>query len=430
MLIFHVDVNSAFLSWTAVKQLKEHPDGPDLRKIPSVVGGDPETRHGIVTAKSIPAKRFGIETAEPIASAMRKCPNLVVVPSDFETYREYSHAFLAILRKYAPVVEQASIDEAYLDMTDAYDALQKVPAFVALEQSGVPYPQSAAQLIKDEIRDTLGFTVNVGISTNKLLAKMASDFTKPDRIHTLYPAEVPEKMWPLPVQDLFGCGKKTAERLKSVGILTIGDAAGTSLDWLQSLLGEKGGTYIHEAANGISHSVVSAQREEAKSYSNETTTPQDITIENYDVMFPPIVKELSESVSRRMKRDGVYAKTCTIMVKTDEFQKRSMQMAMPEITNEEKIIYDTAMLLADKLLLGEHGLFTRIHGIRLVGVKASDLDNGEYHQMSLFEALQEQENYLEGKRVEKKKRERDERLNAMTKQIQGKFGNGAIKKGL
>ena len=185
-LIFHVDVNSAFLSWEAVRRIKE--GLPDLREIPSCIGGDPQKRTGIVVAKSIPAKKYGIQTGEPMAMALRKCPGLVTVPSDFELYDKYSRAFKAICASYAPVMESFSIDEVFLDMTGT--------SFI------YPDPVATACEIKDNIHNKLGFTVNVGISTNKLLAKMASDFEKPDKVHTLFPDEIPVKMWPLPVRNL------------------------------------------------------------------------------------------------------------------------------------------------------------------------------------------------------------------------------------
>ena len=229
-IIFHIDVNSAFLSWSAVKQLKEDPSAVDLRTIPSIVGGDISTRHGVVTAKSIPAKKYGIRTGEPVAKALQKCPNLTIVRSDFETYRAYSRQFIGILKKYSPVVEQASIDEAYADITPLWEAYSG-------PLSGKEYAIETAARIRAEIRETLGFTVNVGISSNKLLAKMASDFSKPDKTHTLYPDEIAEKMWPLPVDELYGCGAKTAEKLRTLGLLTIGDAAAQPVEMLKMSFG-------------------------------------------------------------------------------------------------------------------------------------------------------------------------------------------------
>ena len=209
-VIFHVDVNSAFLSWSALKRLRDEPGSVDLRTIPSAVGGDVKTRHGIITAKSIPAKAYGVQTGEPVVKALQKCPQLVTVPPDFETYRAYSHSLMEILLRYTPVLQQMSVDEAFLDLSDRLD----------------PEDRAGALALAAEIRETvsreLGFTVNVGISSNKLLAKMASDFKKPDRTHTLYPEEVPEKMWPLPIDSLYGCGKSTAsDYLNELGFITI-----------------------------------------------------------------------------------------------------------------------------------------------------------------------------------------------------------------
>ncbi|MBR3099422.1 MAG: DNA polymerase IV, partial [Clostridia bacterium] len=233
-LIFHVDVNSAYLSWESVKRLSE--GGEDLRLIPSAVGGDPNKRTGIILAKSIPAKKYGVTTGEPVSMALQKCPGLVLVPPSFGLYERNSRAFMAICRKYAPVMQKFSVDECFLDMTGT--------------SLIYPDPIALARQIKDEIRDSLGFTVNVGISSNKLLAKMASDFEKPDKVHTLFPKEVPEKMWPLPVGDLLFVGKTSAARLQEEGIMTIGALANTPVEKLQQILGEKGGLAAWESANG------------------------------------------------------------------------------------------------------------------------------------------------------------------------------------
>lgn len=196
-LIFHIDVNSAFLSWESARRVKQGLQ--DLRDIPACIGGDPKKRTGIVVAKSIPAKKYGIQTGEPMAMAIRKCPELVIVKSDFELYIKCSRAFKEICASYAPVMESFSIDEVFLDMTGT--------SLIYLD------PIQTAHEIKDKIKNELGFTVNVGISTNKLLAKMASDFEKPDKVHTLFPNEIPVKMWPLPVRDLLFLGKASEKKL-------------------------------------------------------------------------------------------------------------------------------------------------------------------------------------------------------------------------
>lgn len=173
-VIFHIDVNSAFLSWEAVYRLKNG-GSVDLREIPSAVGGDKSKRRGIILAKSIPAKAFGVRTGEPIVDAMRKCPSLTIIPSHHGMYREFSKQFMDILREYTPEVEKYSIDEAFMNMTGMERLLGDPVAF--------------AYKLKDRIKTDLGFTVNIGISSNKLLAKMASDFQKPDKVHTLFPEE-------------------------------------------------------------------------------------------------------------------------------------------------------------------------------------------------------------------------------------------------
>ncbi|MBP3901037.1 MAG: DNA polymerase IV, partial [Blautia sp.] len=375
--IFHVDVNSAFLSWSALKQLTEDPHSVDLRTIPSAVGGDVETRHGIITAKSIPAKKYGIQTGEPVVKALAKCPDLVLVKSDFAVYRDYSSRLMELLREYTPVLQQASIDEAYLDVS-------------ALLQDNDAYsnPERLAREIADHVKTSLGFTVNVGISSNKFLAKMASDFEKPDKIHTLWPEEIRQKMWPLPIGKLYGCGKATAARLQNLGIYTIGDAASADLSLLQGNLGQKAGLYIIERANGIDKSEVHAEERDAKSYSNETTTAEDITRDNYNTLALPILKKLSEKVAGRLQRDNVWGSTVSVIVKTGAFRRHTRQTTLNAPTNDAEEIYSQTQTLLYDLLYGKKGgtdrspgLFSQGDVLRLIGVGVSNLDNGENRQM-------------------------------------------------
>lgn len=410
--IFHIDVNSAFLSWSALKQLREDPNSVDLRTIPSAVGGDVKTRHGIITAKSIPAKKYGIVTGEPVVKALQKCPKLVLVHADFATYRECSHAFINILNKYSPSVQQVSVDEAYVDMTGTE------AVYADLVTPDMPFPICVANKIKNEIRDTLGFTVNIGISDNKLLAKMASDFTKPDRIHTLFPDEIQKKMWPLPIGDLYGCGKATADRLMNIGIRTIGDAANADPVMLSHILGENIGNYIYYSANGYGSTEVSGEYEEAKSYSNETTLSSDLSSDNYDADIIPVLRHLSESVSRRLRRDGVFGRTVTVSVKTTDFKRHSCQMQLDNSIDDADKLFTYSKELADKMLLGTEGLFIKGEKIRLVGVGLSKLDDGSYRQLSLFDDS-----------FNNKSGERTQRLNKMADEINLKFGKDTIKKG-
>ena len=410
-LIFHVDVNSAFLSWTAVKKLKDEPESVDLRTIPSAIGGDVSKRHGVITACSIPAKKQGVRTGEPVMRALEKCPKLCLFPSDFKTYREYSAKFIEILKKYALAVEQVSIDEAYLDMT------------------GTDEPITMAEKIKAEICENLGFTVNIGISTVKLLAKMASDFEKPYKVHTLFPKEIKEKMWKLPIEKLHGCGYRTSEKLRNIGVKTIGDAAALDKKLLCSLLGEKSGEYIHESSNGRGSDIVSGEREAAKSYSNETTLPYDIRVSTYDKEMPEVIKWLAESVSKRLKKDEAEGYTISVSAKTSSFKRRSKQTTIVEPTNDSKTIDKVAIGLMKELCFGERGLFEEDDGIRLVGVGVSHLAENECKQMDIFSYMKEKSVQDEIKLKETKKKEKEDKLNTMLKKINEKYGEGKIKKG-
>lgn len=383
--IFHVDVNSAFLSWSALKRLEEDPGSVDLRTIPSAVGGDVKTRHGVITAKSIPAKKYGVQTGEPVVKALQKCPQLILVPSDFETYRKYSHAMIEILAGYTPLLQQMSIDEAFLDLTERIPPHDREGALTLARQ------------IRNTVREQLGFTVNVGISNNKLLAKMASDFQKPDRTHTLYPEEVPAKMWPLPINDLYGCGKQTAQKLQLVGINTIGDAAAADLELLQTILGDRTGLHIHNSANGISRSKVTPEREQAKSVSNERTLSADIDRDNYQTEGLPVIHRLSEKVAERLQKAGLVGQTVTFQVKSADFDRYSRQTTLSNMTDRAEEIESTALYLADHLLNGPQGLFEKGISVRLIGVGVSRLSEKQMQQLDLF-AWAEQNEEEEKKR--------------------------------
>ena len=423
--IFHVDVNSAFLSWSALKKLRDEPGSVDLRTIPSAVGGDVKTRHGIITAKSIPAKRYGIQTAEPVVKALQKCPQLVLVPPDFQTYHAYSRALMDILAQYSSLLQQMSIDEAYLDMSDRIAPGDREAAIMW------------ARHIREQVKRELGFTVNVGISTNKLLAKMASDFEKPDRTHTLYPDEVPSKMWPLPIDSLHGCGKSTAQKLQLVGINTIGEAAASDPMLLQSILGQKSGAYIYNSANGISRSPVVAEREQAKSISNERTLSEDVDRENYHTNGIPVIRELAEKVASRMQKKGLSGQTVTFQVKSSEFDRYSRQTSLSEASDRAEEIEAAALMLADRLLNGPDGLFEAGMTIRLIGVGVSRLTEKQIHQMDLFEwadrNLEEEKRKEEKRRVtaeeNEKRKAKQARLDKMMEMINNRYGTGTVKKG-
>ena len=360
---------------------------PDLREIPSVVGGDPKKRTGIVVAKSIPAKKYGIQTGEPMAMALRKCPNLVVVPSDFRLYTENSLAFKAICRDYAPVVESFSIDEVFLDMTGT--------------SLIYPDPIATAHEIKDKIHAELGFTVNVGISTNKLLAKMASDFEKPDKVHTLFPEEIPVKMWPLPIRDLLFLGKASEKRLQDFGIHTIGELAREKESAIQSLLGEKTGHQLYQYARGIDNSPVLAQAEESKGFSVEKTFNDDI-VSVEQVL--PILLEQCDIVATRMRRKGKKCSCISVTFRTLDFKNRSHQTSLSSATDVTDEIYENAR----RLFLE----FWKWQPLRLIGVALTGLTDESFEQMSLFE--------------DTKKKEQRQKLDAALDAIRMKFGNDKI----
>lgn len=360
---------------------------PDLREIPSVVGGDPKQRTGIVVAKSIPAKKYGIQTGEPMAMALRKCPNLVVVPSDFRLYTEKSLAFKAICRDYAPVVESFSIDEVFLDMTGT--------------SLIYPDPIATAHEIKDKIHAELGFTVNVGISTNKLLAKMASDFEKPDKVHTLFPEEIPVKMWPLPIRDLLFLGKASEKRLQDFGIHTIGELAREKESAIQSLLGEKTGHQLYQYARGIDNSPVLAQAEESKGFSVEKTFNDDI-VSVEQVL--PILLEQCDIVATRMRRKGKKCSCISVTFRTLDFKNRSHQTSLSSATDVTDEIYENARRLFLEFWKGQP--------LRLIGVALTGLTDESFEQMSLFE--------------DTKKKEQRQKLDAALDAIRMKFGNDKI----
>ena len=360
---------------------------PDLREIPSVVGGDPKKRTGIVVAKSIPAKKYGIQTGEPMAMALRKCPNLVVVPSDFRLYTENSLAFKAICRDYAPVVESFSIDEVFLDMTGT--------------SLIYPDPIATAHEIKDKIHAELGFTVNVGISTNKLLAKMASDFEKPDKVHTLFPEEIPVKMWPLPIRDLLFLGKASEKRLQDFGIHTIGELAREKESAIQALLGEKTGHQLYQYARGIDNSPVLAQAEESKGFSVEKTFNDDI-VSVEQVL--PILLEQCDIVATRMRRKGKKCSCISVTFRTLDFKTRSHQTSLSSATDVTDEIYENARRLFLEFWKGQP--------LRLIGVALTGLTDESFEQMSLFE--------------DTKKKEQRQKLDATLDAIRMKFGNDKI----
>lgn len=402
-IIFHIDVNSAFLSWTAVEKLKNG-STVDIREIPAIIGGDEASRHGIVLAKSVSAKKYGVTTGEPVASALRKCANLVMEPPDHQMYREYSRRLMDYFKTYTPDIEQISVDECFLDYTPIAHLYGD--------------PVDFAHRLKGEIREKFGFTVNVGISEVKILAKMASDFEKPDRVHTLWKAQVPEKMWPLPAADLFMVGKSSLPKLKNLGIHTIGDLANTSPEILEAHFKSFGRT-IWENANGIGSDVVESEEAAAKGVGNSTTLREDVLEAD---AAKKVLLGLAESVSGRLRKQEVLAGNVTVEIKYADFTKCSHQAPLLSPTNATIKIYELSCRLFDELWNGSP--------IRLLGIRTSKLqDLGEPVQMSLFD-LEFSEKTKEVKQVKKgPSGEKLEKLDKAMDAIKKRYGESAIVRG-
>ena len=361
-VIFHVDANSAFLSWTAAHRVNVLGESLDLRDVPSVIAGDKASRHSIILARSTPAKKYGIKTGEPLFQALEKCPDLVVAPPDYELYVTASRRFVEMLRQFSPNVEQYSIDEAWVDMTGT--------------QRLFGAPLIAAEKMRQRIWDELGFTVNIGISTNKLLAKMAGDFEKPNKIHTLFPEEMETKMWPLPVRNLFLVGEATENKLKKMGIYTIGELARTDLQVVRKKLGKHGETIWH-FANGRNADAVSPEPAENKGYGNSVTTPKDVVTrdEGYQVLL-----SLCETVAMRMRQDGKCGSCISVHLRSHEFKHCSHQTMLSGATNNTQTLFDTACRVFDEVWDG-------MTPLRQIGVQVTRLACEPYQQYDLFSGI-------------------------------------------
>lgn len=358
-IIFHVDVNSAFLSWEAVSRLKHQAGATDLRTIPAAVGGDVKKRRGIILARSLPAKQYGVRTGETVAEARKKCPELVLVPPSYGLYERASGELMGLLKEYSPRVEPFSIDEAFMDMTGMELLLGT--------------PRKAAENLREEIRTRLGFTVNIGISSNKLLAKMASDFEKPDRVHTLFPEEIQEKMWCLPVRDLFLVGPSTERKLNRLGIRTIGELACTDVEVLRANL-KKHGEIIWNFANGRDASLVEEEPQENKGYGNSTTIAFDVTDRETACQ---VLLSLTETVAARLRKHGKKAELVSVSIRDTHMHTVSHQMILPSATDITSELYLAVRKLFDELWNGEP--------IRHLGVYTGRLGDGEGRQLSLFD---------------------------------------------
>ena len=382
--ILHVDVNNAFLSWTAIDRLALG-ETLDIRTIPAVIGGDEASRHGVVLAKSMRAKEFGIKTGEPLYQARKKCPNLQVFQGDYASYQKHSNDLYQLLLEYTDQIERFSIDECFMDMTLFLHPNEKLI--------------DKAYEINKRVKEELGFTVNIGVANNKLLAKMASDFKKPDRVHTLYPEEIKTKMWTLPISELFMVGRKSIPKLAQMGIKTIEDLASQDEKILIKQFG-KHGKLMWEYANGIDQSPVVYEPEQPKCIGNSITLPEDI----YNInRLNEVLLALSEQVAFRLRKHGLKANVVSVQIKTKDFISYSRQKTLALPTNITKEIYETG-----KELLGN---LHQNRGIRLIGIQTSKLVEKDQMQLSMFE---EQTN------------QKQEKIDDAMEALKRKYGYGII----
>ena len=389
-IILHIDVNNAFLSWTAVDKLNKG-EKIDIRNRYAVIGGDESARRGIVLAKSNLCKQKGVVTAEPLFQARKKCPYLEVYPGDYKLYRDFSNKMYNYLLKYTNIIERYSVDECFLDYTNSISLFGN--------------PIKTAYQIKEDIKKQFGFTVNVGVGNNKLEAKMASDFSKPDQVHTLFDEEVKSKMWPLPIEDLFMLGKSSSKKLRELGINTIGELANQDINFLIKNF-KSHGRLMWEYANGIDNSPVEFEYRDAKSISNSTVLPHDYKNREESIK---ILKELTCTVGRRLRQSGFYAKNINIWIRYNDFKKVSKQMNIENSINTDDEIIHYASILFDKL-------WDKTTPIRALSVGVGNLSTSHDKQLSLFDNKEQtyERKYL------------NDKLQKTIDEIKKKFGNDKI----
>lgn len=388
MLVFHVDANSAYLSWTAASLLeKGYPT--DIRTLPSAIAGDPQNRHGIILAKSIPAKKCGVQTAESILEAKQKCPDLQIFPPDYDLFLLCSDAMHEILSQYTPLIQRYSVDESFMDCSRCPEIRRA--------------PVETAFAIKEKIKETLGFTVNIGVGNNKAMAKMAGELKKPDMVHTLWPEEIPKKLWPLPVSELFMVGRATTRKLCQCNITTIGDLARADVNFLRSIL-KSHGQLVHDYANGIDPSPVIINGEvEQKGLGNSLTLPYDATTKK-ELFLEALA--LCERVGMRLRRLNRRASLVSVYLKNSSFSGCGHQVQLPIFINSTSEIYGISKQLIEECWNGQP--------VRQLGISVSRLSRGEELQLSLWDASF---------------REKQERLDQAVDRIRSAYGERSITRG-
>lgn len=383
-IILHSDMNNFYASVECLYR-------PELRDKPVVVGGDPEQRHGIVLAKNQVAKKYGIKTGDVLWQAHQKCPNLVVIPPDFKKYLSFSQDAKDIYSDYTDQIEPFGIDEAWLDVTGS-----------SLFGNG----EKIAEEIRERIKNELGVTVSIGVSYNKIFAKLGSDYKKPDAITVINRENYKDIVWSLPVSDLLYVGRATERKLKGVGIYTIGSLAKTDPRTLKQLLG-KWGEYLYVFANGQDTTPVSRAGDEniIKSIGNSTTTPRDLVC-NEDVKM--VIYVLAESVTARMREHGFKASTVSLYVRDNELRSYGKQCKLEHISD-----------LTDDIVAAAMQIFNNSYNwykpIRSIGIKATDFyAAGQPLQLDLFQDIA--------------KRDDKERLEKTIDWLRSRFGQKSIQR--
>lgn len=405
MVVMHIDVNSAFLSWTAVDMLaKGHP--VDIRTIPAAIGGDQESRHGVILAKSTPAKKYNVVTGESIMEARRKCPELALFPPDHKLYSRCSDALYEILKEYSPTIQRFSVDECFIEYVNSFRKYAS--------------PVECAYELKDRIKNELGFTVNIGVGTNKITAKMAGELKKPDMVHTLLThEEIEEKLWPLDVGELFMVGRQSAAKLRRVNIKTIGDLAKTDPQVLKTLLKSQG-QLIWNYANGIDDDPITPNEETSpKSIGNSMTLSADVKDRDEALKF---LLALTDKVTGRLRECGYKACSVSINIKSSSFVSYSHQTKLAFFTDSTSIIYEAVCKLFDEGWKGEP--------VRLLGVSVSDFGEGDSYQMSIFEGMTEGSSAIkETNQNVVRDITKEETADKTIDEIRKKFGENAIYRG-
>ena len=381
-VILHIDMNAFFAACHIV-------DNPSLKGKPVAVGSN--TGKGVLSTASYEARKYGVNSAMPVFMAKKKCPDLIIVESDFDLYHRKSAEFLNVIKRYSPVIEVASVDECYVDITQSI--------------LNIKDPLGYIKEIQDSIYNETGLGCSIGVAPNKFLAKMASDYKKPMGITVIRKKDVPGILWPIDIGDMFGVGKKTAPRLREKGINTIGDLAqSTDIDTLRSILG-KNYYFLVRAANGEGDDVVNTQDEDPKSIGNSVTLSENTT--SVDEM-EKVLGELLDSTLDRMNKSSLECKGVSITIRYSDFSNVTRSSSFKDKTNDRKVLYSRIIKLLEEN-------YQEGREVRLLGVTLRNLEEvrDKVKQLNLFEYQKEVD---------------DDKVKKIINEINNKLGYEALKK--